>query len=61
MACHGYAVDAPFIETPREARYHYAKRFGIEASYRLSEHSLTTISTRDPAVRLLYMVVSLVL
>ncbi len=30
---HGYAADAPFIETPRVAQYNYAKRFGIEASY----------------------------
>jgi len=35
VARHGYAADAPFIDSPRDARYHYAKRFGIEASYRL--------------------------
>jgi len=30
VARHGYAADAPFIDSPRDARYHYAKRFGIE-------------------------------
>jgi len=34
VARHGYAADAPFIETPRDAREHYRKRFGIESSYR---------------------------
>jgi hypothetical protein len=61
VARHGYAADAPFIETPRDARYHYAKRFGIEASYRLSEQTIATTTTQNPAVRLLYVVVSLVL
>jgi len=28
---HGYAADAPFIDSPRDARYHYSKRFGIES------------------------------
>jgi len=36
VARHGYAADAPFIKTPRDARCHYSKRFGIESSYRLS-------------------------
>jgi hypothetical protein len=53
VARHGYAADAPFIDTPREARYHYAKRFGIEASYRLSEQSIATTTTQNPVVRLL--------
>jgi IS4 transposase len=61
VARHGYAADAPFIDTPRDARYHYAKRFGIEASYRLSEQSIATTSTQNPVVRLLYVVVSLLL
>jgi len=26
-----YAADAPFIDSPRDARYHYSKRFGIES------------------------------
>jgi hypothetical protein len=30
VARHDYAADAPFIETPRDARYHSAKRFGTE-------------------------------
>lgn len=29
VARHGCAVDAPFIDTPRQARYHYSKRFGM--------------------------------
>ncbi|MDQ2056448.1 ISH3 family transposase [Halobellus sp. H-GB7] len=61
VARHGYAADAPFIDTPREARDHYAKRFGIEASYRLSEQSIATTTTQNPVVRLLYVVVSLLL
>ena len=48
VARHGYAAEAPFIETPRQARYHYDKRFGIEASYRLSEQSIISTSTRNP-------------
>jgi len=51
VARHGYAADAPFIDTPREARYHYAKRFGIKASYRLSEQSIVTTTTQNPVVR----------
>jgi len=61
VARHGYAADAPFIETPRDARYHYSKRFGIESSYRLSEQAIATTTTRDATVRLLYVVVSLLL
>jgi hypothetical protein len=61
VARHGYAVDAPFITTPREARYHYSKRFGIEASYRLVKQSLATTSSRDAGLRLLLFVVSLLL
>ncbi|ELY63479.1 transposase (ISH3) [Natrinema versiforme JCM 10478] len=40
---------------------HYAKRFGIKASYRLSEQSIATISMQGPVVRLSYVVVSLLL
>jgi len=61
VARHGYAADAPFIEIPRDARYHYSKRFGIESSYRLSEQAIATTTTRDATVRLLYVVVSLLL
>jgi len=61
VARHGYAADAPFIENPRDARYHYTKRFGIESSYRLSEQAIATTTTRDSTVRLLYVVVSLLL
>ena len=59
VARHGYAVDAPFIDTPRQARRHYSKRFGIEATYRLSESSLISTTTKDPARRLLFVVLSL--
>jgi len=30
VAHHGYAADAPFIDTPRDAREHHSKRFGID-------------------------------
>ena len=52
-ARHGSAADAPFIETPRQARHHYSKRFGIESSYRLSEQAIATTTTRDAMVSLL--------
>jgi hypothetical protein len=61
VARHGYAADAPFIDTPRDARYHYSKRFGIESSYRLLGQAIATTTTRDATVRLLYVVVSLLL
>jgi IS4 transposase len=61
VARHGYAADAPFITTPRQARYHYTKRFGIESSYRLSEKTLISTTSRDPVRRLLFVVISLVL
>jgi ABC-type transport system involved in Fe-S cluster assembly, permease and ATPase components len=59
VARHSYAADAPFIDSPRDARYHYSERFGIESSYRLFEQAIATTTTRDPTVRLLYVVVSL--
>ena len=46
VARHDHAVDAPFITTSRDARCHYAKRFGIEARYRLAKQSLATTSSR---------------
>ena len=61
VARHGYAADAPFIDTPRDARHHYSKRFGIESSYRLAKQSLAMTSSRDAGLRLLLFVVSLVL
>jgi len=59
VARHGYAVDAPFIDTPRQARQHYSKRFGIEATYRLSESSLISTTSQDATRRLLFVVISL--
>jgi len=35
VARHGYAADVPFIDSPRDARYHYSKRFGIESKLSL--------------------------
>ena len=61
VARHGYAADAPFIDTPRDAREHYSKRFGIESSYRLAKQSLALTSSRDAGLRLLMFVVSLLL
>jgi hypothetical protein len=61
VARHGYAVDAPFIDTPRQARQHYSKRFGIEATYRLSESSLISTTTQDATRRLLFVVISLLM
>jgi len=61
VARHGYAADAPFIDTPRQARKHYSKRFGIEATYRLSESSLISTTATDQTRRLLFVVISLLL
>jgi IS4 transposase len=61
VARHGYAADAPFIDTPRDAREHYSKRFGIELSYRLAKQSLALSSSRDAGLGLLIFVVSLLL
>ncbi len=61
VARHGYAADAPFIDTPRDAREHYSKRFGIESSYRLANQSLALTSSRDAGLRLLLFIVSLLL
>ena len=61
VARHGYAVDAPFIDTPRQARTYYSRRFGIESSYRLSERSIATTTTQNPAVRFLYVLLSFLL
>ncbi|MGN8215065.1 ISH3 family transposase [Halococcus salifodinae] len=61
VARHGYAVDAPFIETPRQARKYYSRRFGIESTYRLSERSIAMTTTQNPAVRFLYVLISFLL
>jgi IS4 transposase len=53
--------DAPFLETPRDAREHYSKRFGIESSYRLAKQSLAFTSSQDAGLRLVMFVVSLLL
>ena len=37
----------------------HSKRFGIEATYRLSESSLISTTTKDPARRFLFVVISL--
>jgi len=61
VARHGYAADAPFIDTPRQARFHYSKRFGIEATYRLSESSLISTTTKYPPRRLLFVILCLLM
>jgi hypothetical protein len=61
VARHGYAADAPFIDTPRDARHHYSKRFGIESGDRLANQTLALTSSRDAGLRLLLFVVTLVL
>jgi len=61
VARHGYAADAPFIDTPRDARNHYSKRFGIESSYRLAKQSPAFTSSQDAGLRLVMFVVSLLL
>jgi IS4 transposase len=48
-----HAADAPFIDTPRDAREHYSKRFGIESSYRLAKQSLAFTSSQDAGLRLI--------
>jgi hypothetical protein len=61
VAHHGYAADAPFIHTSRDAREHYSKRFGIESSYRLAKQSLSFTSSQDAELRLILFVLSLLL
>ena len=61
VVCHGHAVDAPFIDTPRQAGKHYDERFGIEATYCLSEASLIATTTQDSTRRLLFVVISLLM
>ena len=61
VARHGYAADVPFIGTARQARYHYSKRFGIESSYRLSEQTTASTTTQNPATRLLFVLISLLI
>jgi len=61
VARHGYAIDAPFIDTPRQARHNYSKRFGIEATYRLSESSIISTTSKGPVRRLLFVVISLLM
>jgi len=61
VAHYGYAVDAPFIGTPCQARTHYSRRFGIESSYWLSERSIARTTTQNPVVRFLYVLLSFLL
>ena len=61
VARHGYAVHAPFIETPCQAKKYYSRRFGIESTYRLSERSIASTTTQNPAVRFLYVLISFLL
>jgi len=47
--------------TPQEIREIYRKRFGIETSYRQMNEARIKTSTRDPAMRLLFVGIALVL
>ena len=47
--------------TPREIREMYRKRFGIETSYRQMNEARIKTCTRDPAQRLLFVGIALVL
>jgi len=47
--------------TPREIRETYRKRFGIETSYRQMNEARIKTCTRDPALRLLFVGIALVL
>lgn len=47
--------------TPREIRETYRRRFGIESSYRQMNEARIRTSTRDPAARLLFVGIALVL
>lgn len=59
---HGYAADAPFIDTPDQAQYHYSKRFGIESAYRLVEDGgIATTTSPSAVIRFVLFLVSLVL
>ncbi len=48
-------------QTPKEIRETYRKRFGIETSYRQMNEARIKTCTRDPALRLLFVGVALVL
>ena len=61
MARRRRSRDAPFIETPRQARKYYGRRFGVESSYRLSERSIAITTTQNPTVRFLYVLISFLL
>ena len=59
VARHGYAALAAFVETPSQARYHYAKRLGIESSDRLGEQTTASTTTQEPAPRFLFVLLGL--
>jgi len=62
VARHGYAADAPFIDSPRDALDTTTRNASVSSqAYRLFEQDIATTTTRDPTVRLLYVVVSLLL
>jgi IS4 transposase len=61
VARHGYAADAPFVNTSRQARYHYSKRFGIESTYRLGEQTTASTTSQNAGTRLLFVLISLLL
>jgi len=58
VARHGYAADAPFIDSPRTLSIPLLETLRYRVAYRLFEQAIATTTTRDPTVRLLYVVVS---
>ena len=61
MARQQRSRDVPPINAPQQAWNYYSKRFDIESSYRLSERSIASTTTQNPAVRFLYVLISFLL
>ena len=57
----GYTADGLTDRRPKQVEQLYRKRSAIETGYRLFRQARATTSTHDLAVRLLYVVVSLLL
>lgn len=57
----GYTADGLTDRRPKQVEHLYRKRSAIETGYRLFRQARATTSTHDLAVRLLYVVVSLLL
>jgi len=44
-----------------QVHHHYRYRFGIEASYRVKNHARIRSTTKNPALRLLYVALAFIL